>query len=496
MSSALETAKHPEEMTRIVIDPLTRVEGHGKVTLLQGKNRNIRQARLHITEFRGFEKFIQGRPYWELPVLVQRLCGICPVSHHLAAAKATDMIVGAGELTPTAEKIRRLMHFGQTLQSHALHFFHLCSPDLLFGFDDDVRHRNIVGVIEDSPEIAIQGVMLRKYGQEVIRITSGKRIHGTGAIPGGINKSLSKREIRYLQDDVAKMIGWAQEAVELVKKIFFEQYDYHLAFGSIESNMMSVVREDGAFELYHGGLRARDQKGNSIFDHVDYRNYEAYIHESVKDWSYMKFPFITSLGEENGWYRVGPLARINNCDFISTPLAEAERIEFMAIGNGLPIQSTLAYHWARLIELLHCTEAIAELLCDPDLIGKDLRHMGELQCCGTGVIEAPRGTLFHHYEIDDQGIVTKASLIVSTTNNNQAMNESIRKVANQYLDGNRLTEALLNQVEVAVRAYDPCLSCATHAIGKMPMELNLLNEKDELIDRLEKRVTGQINRTI
>ncbi len=496
MSSALETAKLPEEMTRIVIDPLTRVEGHGKVTLLQGKNRNIRQARLHITEFRGFEKFIQGRPYWELPVLVQRLCGICPVSHHLAAAKATDMIVGAVELTPTAEKIRRLMHFGQTLQSHALHFFHLCSPDLLFGFDDDVRHRNIVGVIEDSPEIAVQGVMLRKYGQEVIRITSGKRIHGTGAIPGGINKSLSKREIRYLQDDVAKMIGWAQEAVELIKKIFFEQYDYHLAFGSIESNMMSVVREDGAFELYHGGLRARDQKGNSIFDHVDYRNYEAYIHESVKDWSYMKFPFITSLGEENGWYRVGPLARINNCDFISTPLAEAERIEFMAMGNGLPIQSTLAYHWARLIELLHCTEAIAELLCDPDLIGKDLRHMGELQCCGTGVIEAPRGTLFHHYEIDDQGIVTKASLIVSTTNNNQAMNESIRKVANQYLDGNRLTEALLNQVEVAVRAYDPCLSCATHAIGKMPMELNLLNEKDELIDRLEKRVTGQINRTI
>ena len=496
MSSALETAANPEEMTRIVIDPLTRVEGHGKVTLLQGKNRNIRQARLHITEFRGFEKFIQGRPYWELPVLVQRLCGICPVSHHLAAAKATDMIVGASELTPTAEKIRRLMHFGQTLQSHALHFFHLCSPDLLFGFDDDVRHRNIVGVIEDSPEIAKQGALLRKYGQEIIRITSGKRIHGTGAIPGGINKSLSKSEIHYLQDDIAQMIGWAQGALELVKKIFFEQYDYHLAFGSIESNMMSMVREDGAFELYHGGLRARDHKGNTIFDHVNYRNYEDYIHESVKDWSYMKFPFITSIGEENGWYRVGPLARINNCDFISTPLAEEERKAFMAVGDGLPIQSTLAFHWARLIELLHCTEAIAELLCDPDLIGTELRNMGELQPFGTGVIEAPRGTLFHHYEIDEQGIVTKASLIVSTTNNNQAMNESIRKVANQYLDGHRLSEALLNQVEVAIRAYDPCLSCATHAIGKMPMELNLLDEKGELIDRLEKRVDGQINRTL
>ncbi|MGB5489049.1 MAG: Ni/Fe hydrogenase subunit alpha, partial [Lysobacterales bacterium] len=403
---------------------------------------------------------------------------------------------GASELTPTAEKIRRLMHFGQTLQSHALHFFHLCSPDLLFGFDDEVRHRNIVGVIEDSPEIAKQGVLLRKYGQEVIRVTAGKRIHGTGAIPGGINKSLSIDEIHYLQDDIAQMIGWAQGAVELIKKIFFEQYDYNIAFASIESSMMSMVRDDGAFELYHGGLRARDKSGNTIFDHIDYTNYNDYIRESVKDWSYMKFPFITSLGEEDGWYRVGPLARVNNCDFFSTPLAEAQRLEFMAIGKGLPIQSTMGYHWARLIELLHCTEAIAELLCDRDLIGKDLRSKGELQHYGTGVIEAPRGTLFHHYEVDDQGIITKASLIVSTTNNNQAMNESIRKVANQYLDGHRLSEALLNQVEVAIRAYDPCLSCATHAIGKMPMQLNLLDDRGELIDQLEKRVNGQINRTL
>jgi len=496
MISALETAANPQDMKRIVIEPLTRVEGHGKVTLLQGKNRNIRQARLHITEFRGFEKFIQGRPYWEAPVLVQRLCGICPVSHHLAAAKATDMIVGASELTPTAEKIRRLMHYGQTLQSHALHFFHLCSPDLLFGFDDDVHHRNIVGVIEDSPEIAKQGVLLRKYGQEVIRLTAGKRIHGTGAIPGGVNKSMSLDEIHYLQDDIVQMIGWAQGALELFKKVFFEQYDYNMGFAAIDTSMVSQIRADGGFELYHGGLRAKNHLGETIFDHVDYVNYNDYIRESVKDWSYMKFPFITSLGEEDGWYRVGPLARINNCDFISTPLAEAERKEFMAIGNGLPIQSTMAYHWTRLIELLHCTEAIAELLCDNDIVGKDLRTKGELQSFGTGVIEAPRGTLFHHYEVDDEGIITKASLIVSTTNNNQAMNESIRKVANQYLDGRRLSEVLLNQVEVAIRAYDPCLSCATHAIGKMPMELNLVDDGGELIDRLEKRANGQINRTL
>jgi NAD-reducing hydrogenase large subunit len=291
------------------------------------------------------------------------------------------------------------------------------------------------------------------------------------------------------------MTDWARGAVALIKKIFFEHYDYHMAFAGIESNMMSLVRSDGAFELYHGGLRANDNTGKRIFDHVDYADYENYIHEGVRDWSYMKFPFITSLGEDEGWYRVGPLARVNNCDFIPTPLAEAERKEFMAIGNGLPVQATMAYHWARLIELLHCTEAIAVLLNDPDLSGSDLRTQGELQSCGTGVIEAPRGTLFHHYEIDEQGIVRKASLIVSTTNNNQAMNESIRSVASQYLDGHRLSEALLNQVEVAIRAYDPCLSCATHAIGKMPLELILLDANGDELDRLEKRANGLIRRT-
>ena len=495
MSTSLETADNPEHLERIVIEPLTRVEGHGKVTLLQDENQHIRQARLHIVEFRGFEKFIQGRPYWELPVLVQRLCGICPVSHHLAAAKATDMLVGTQQLTATAEKIRRLMHYGQTLQSHALHFFHLCSPDLLFGFDDDVRHRNIVGVIEDHPDIAKQGVLLRKYGQEVIRLTAGKRVHGTGAIPGGVNKSLKREEIDYLLKDIDQIISWGVDAVALIKRIFFEQLDYHMAFARIDSNMLSLIGSDGAFDIYHGGLRARDVDGNAIFDHIDYSNYNDYIKEGVKNWSYMKFPFIDAIGSENGWYRVGPLARVNNCDFFTTPLAEQARVEFIAAGNGKPVQSSLAFHWARLIELLHCCEAINELLHDPDISGTELLSKGEMSNCGIGVIEAPRGTLFHHYEIDDDGIVNKANLIVSTTNNNQAMNESIRQVASHYLDGNRLTEPLLNQIEVAIRAYDPCLSCATHAMGKMPLEISLVNENNELVDRLEKRVSGQIERT-
>jgi len=494
MVQQLETAEHPEQLERVVIEPLTRVEGHGKVTLLLDEDNHIRQARLHIVEFRGFEKFIQGRPYWELPVLVQRLCGICPVSHHLAAAKATDMLVGARQLTPTAEKVRRLMHYGQTLQSHALHFFHLCSPDLLFGFDDAVRHRNIVGVIEDHPEIARQGVLLRKYGQEVIRVTSGKRIHGTGAIPGGVNKSLTREERDYLLQDIAQVVDWSRGAVALIQQIFFEQFSYHMAFASIDSNMLSLVAADGGFDIYHGGLRARDASGKTLFDHVDYNAYEQFLREGVKSWSYMKFPFIESLGSEQGWYRVGPLARVNNCDFFSTPLAEQERRAFIAVGNGRPLQATLAYHWARLIELLHCAEAIQELLHDPDLLGDDLLLRGELQGRGVGVIEAPRGTLFHHYEINSDGIVEKANLIVSTTNNNQAMNESIRQVASAYLDGRQLTEPLLNQVEVAIRAYDPCLSCATHALGKMPLQVNLVDAQGSVIDSLVKSSSGEIGR--
>ena len=492
MTDQLETAQHPEGLQRVVIEPLTRVEGHGKVTLLLDDDNHIKQARLHIVEFRGFEKFIQGRPYWELPVLVQRLCGICPVSHHLAAAKATDMLVGATQLTPAAEKIRRLMHYGQTLQSHALHFFHLCSPDLLFGFDDEIRHRNIIGVIEDHPEIAKQGVLLRKYGQEVIRVTAGKRVHGTGAIPGGVNKSISPDERQYLRKDIDQIIVWSQAAVELIKRIFSEQFDYHMAFATIDSNMMSMIGADGAFDIYHGGLRARAPDGQTIFDHVDYTSYEQYLREGVKSWSYMKFPFIRSLGTWDGWYRVGPLARVNNCDFFTTPLAEQERKVFREIGQGLPVQASLAYHWARLIELLYCAEAIKDLLFDDDLLSDDLLVKGDMQARGIGVLEAPRGTLFHHYEIDADGLVEKANLIVSTTNNNQAMNESIRQVANHYLDGKQLTEPLLNQIEVAIRAYDPCLSCATHALGKMPLEVQLLNSEGDLLDRLLKRADGVI----
>lgn len=496
MYEYLETAENTSSHKRVVVDPVSRVEGHGKVTLLLDENNKVKQARLHIVEFRGFERFIQGRPYWELPVLVQRLCGICPVSHHLAAGKAIDQLVGVDpENLPTvATKLRRLLHFGQVMQSHALHFFHLSSPDLLFGFESEISKRNIIAVLNDYPDIGLQGVKLRKYGQEVIRMISGKRIHGTGAIAGGMNKALTKAERDYLLEDINQMIVWAKDSVELIKKVHCSNLPYYDDFATIRSNYLGLIQPNGALELYHGGIRAKNDKGETIVDHFDYCNYNALIHEEVRSWTYMKFPYLLSLGKEDGWYRVGPLARVNNCDFIDTPLAEAARVEFKAHTDEAMVHSTLATHWARLIEVLHCAESIKILLNDPDVMGHDLVAQGEKRYVGIGVIEAPRGTLFHHYQVDENDIVTKANLIVSTTSNNQAMNESVRQVAAEYLSGRELTEPLLNNLEVAIRAYDPCLSCATHAVGKMPLQLELLDVEGKLIDKLVKHSDGQIER--
>src|SRR5512137_1720023 len=485
MTFELETAAHPEQLTRVAIDPLSRVEGHGKVTLLLDENDHVQQVRLHIVEFRGFEKFIQGRPYWEVPVMVQRLCGICPVSHHLAAAKAMDMIVGA-RLTPTAEKVRRLMHYGQILQSHALHFFHLASPDLLFGFDSEVARRNVVAVIAEQPELAKKGVLLRKYGQEVIRVTAGKRVHGTGAVPGGVNKALTAEERAYLQEDVYRVIAWSREAVDIVRRLHESHRQHYDAFGTFRSSMLSIVAPDGALDLYDGSLRARDADGRIMVDRGDCSRYWELIFEEVKPWSYMKFPFLRSLGPEAGWYKVGPLSRVQNCDRIDTPLADAARREFLDFFGGATVHAPLAYHWTRMIEMLFAAEQIKELLHDDDLLGAELVTQGERAERGVGVIEAPRGTLIHHYRVDEQDMVTRANLIVSTTHNNQAMNEAIRQVARTYLDGRKLTEALLNHIEVAIRAFDPCLSCATHALGQMPLAVELVDAGGATIDRLVK----------
>jgi NAD-reducing hydrogenase large subunit len=476
---------------KITIEPVTRVEGHGKVTIRLDDAGKVIQSRFHIVEFRGFERFVQGRPYWEAPVLVQRLCGICPVSHHLAAAKAMDVIVGAGpgKLTATAEKMRRLMHYGQMLQSHALHFFHLSSPDFLLGMDADPAVRNIIGVAALNKDLAVQGVLLRKFGQEIILATAGKKIHGTGAVPGGINKNLSPEERdRFLKGaaplNIDQMIEWSRAAVEFFKDYHRKNKDMVDGFAEFPSNHLSLVRKDGALDFYHGVLRAVDAEGRKVLDDVDYQDYLKYIGEETRSWSYMKFPYLRSLGKTDGWYRVGPLARLNTCDYIPSPLAQKEFEVYKAYTDGKPNNMSLHTHWARLIELLHSAEVIKELLLDKDLQGAKLVKKGKKVAEGVGLIEAPRGTLFHHYRINDDDQITMANLIVSTTNNNEPMNRAVHWVAmNTLSEKPEITEGMLNRVEVAIRAYDPCLSCATHAVGRMPLEVTLVDARGNVLQR-------------
>jgi NAD-reducing hydrogenase large subunit len=480
---------------KITIEPVTRVEGHGKVTIYLDNDGNVHESRLHIVEFRGFERFVQGRPYWEAPVLVQRLCGICPVSHHLAAAKALDVIVGAGTgdgLTAVGEKMRRLMHYGQFFQSHVLHFFHLSSPDFLFGFDGDPIKRNIVGVAMENRELAVMGVMMRKYGQEIIKHTAGKKVHGTGAIPGGINKNLSIAERDELLSgpdplNADKMVEWSLAALDFFKAYHRKNIVLVDGFAKFPSNHLSLVRKDGALDIYHGVLRAVDSEGKKILHDVDYQEYDKYIEEEVRNWSYMKFPYLREYGKKDGWYRVGPLARLNTCDFIPTPLAQKAFEEYKAYTNGKPNNMSLHYHWARLIEVLHSAEVIRDLLKDPDLQNTDLVVKGKKGNKGVGVIEAPRGTLFHHYEINENDQITLANLIVSTTNNNEPMNLAVNHTAKAFMNGQKeITEGMMNAVEVAIRAYDPCLSCATHALGQMPLQISLFDSNNNLINERTK----------
>lgn len=470
------------ESRLIEISPVTRVEGHGKVTIHLNQDNQVDEARLHIVEFRGFERFIRGRLLWEVPVIVQRLCGICPVSHHLAAAKAMDMICGVDQLPPTAEKMRRLMHYGQVMQSHVLHFFHLAAPDLLFGFGAPAEKRNIFEVLREQPELGRRAIMMRKFGQEIIEATAGKKVHGTGAIPGGINRNLPVDRRDAFLKQIDDMMQWAADALALACDYTLQHANLVDEFASFPSSHMSLVREDGAHDLYHGDLRALDFQGQAIFDHVDYRTYHDLLVEDVRSWSYMKFPFIKSLGPEAGWYRVGPTARMNTADFIDTPAANRALEVFKAVTGGRPNNTTLANHWARMIEVVHCVEKIHQLLLDPDLQGTDLKATGDRREEGIGVIEAPRGNLIHHYKVDENDQVTYCNLIVSTTHNNEGINRAVKDVAVRYLSNQpEITEGMLNHIEVAIRAYDPCLSCATHALGQMPLQVELFDADGKLI---------------
>ena len=475
---------------KITIDPVTRVEGHGRVTIHLDEYGKVEDSFFHIVEFRGFERFIQGHPYWEAPVLVQRLCGICPVSHHLAAAKAIDQLVGVDpeDLSPAAFKLRKLMHYGQIFQSHALHFFYLASPDLLFGVDAPVEKRNVFAVAIENKELARKGILMRKFGQEIIQAIAGKKIHGVAAVPGRLHKTFDPKELEYFLNgndipNINTMIEWSQEIIEFIKGYHEKNRSMLDTFATFPSGHLGMVDDAGNLELYHGKLRAIDSIGNITLPDVSTNDYQKYFLEGVERWSYMKFPYLKEVGREKGWNRVGPLARINICNAIPTPLAEKERQAFMAFTGQNVNNSTLYSHWARLIEILHCAEMMRDLLHDDDLLSSDLVREGKPRHEGIGIIEAPRGTLTHHYQIDDKGMITRCNLIVSTTHNNEAMNQAVRWVANNVISQKgTITDGMLNQVEVAIRAYDPCLSCATQALGQMPLRVELINHQGELID--------------
>jgi NAD-reducing hydrogenase large subunit len=466
---------------KIVIEPITRVEGHGKVTIELDDQGNVSETRFNVVEFRGVEKFCEGRLFWEMPLITSRVCGICPVSHHLAAAKAGDAILGV-ELPPAAKKLRELMHMAQIVQSHCLHFFHLASPDLLFGMDADPARRNVIGLIAEKPEIALKGVTLRKYGQELIEALGGKKVHPNGAIPGGMNKALSPAEQDRFLGQIDRVITDTVFAIDLAKEYFAQHTGEAASFANFGSCYMGLVGQNGNLELYDGKLRVRDNKGFILEDNVDPADYLSIVEETVEDWSYLKFPYYKKWGYPSGMYRVGPLGRLNVADRIGTPLADSEFHRFKKLGTDGIVQGSLYYHYARLIEALYAAERIKTLLEDELICSTEIRvNSTTFNEQGIGVIEAPRGTLIHHYWVDRSGMVRKANLIVATGHNNSAINRAVYEVAREYIKGTDIAEGMLNRVEAAIRCYDPCLSCSTHALGQMPLAIQVVSASGEIV---------------
>jgi NAD-reducing hydrogenase large subunit len=471
------------KMQKITIEPVTRIEGHAKVTIhLNGKGK-VDRAFFHVNEWRGFEKFTEGRPFFEMPQITPRICGICPVSHHLASAKACDMVVGVTPPRPAA-LLRELMHMGQFIQSHSMHFFELAAPDLLLGFDADPAIRNVAGIVQANPDLAIKAVRLRAFGQDIIRKLGGKRVHPNHSIPGGVNAPLSAKDRDEILIQIDDMIDVVKTAITVAKGWYETNMEVVNQFAVFSSGYMGLVDEQGGLQLYDGMVRLVDRNGKKL-EEFDPKDYLRYIGEHVEDWSYLKFPFYLKMGWPKGTYRVGPLARLNAADRVNTPLAGEEFNQFKSLGEGKPVEGTLWYHYARLIEDLYAIERAKEILLDSDVVSTDLAtDYTALTGEGVGCLEAPRGTLFHHYKTDPNGMLTKVNLIVATGHNNWAMSNSVEMVAKTYVDGKKLTEGMLNRVEAAIRAYDPCLSCSTHAIGAMPILIEMVEPDGTVVDRI------------
>jgi NAD-reducing hydrogenase large subunit len=466
---------------RLVIDPVSRIEGHAKITIHLDDAGEVLEARLHITEFRGFERFCEGRTFLEMPALTSRICGICPVSHLLASAAAGDRLLGV-EPPPAARLLRQLVNLAQLVQSHALSFFHLSSPDWVLGYDADPATRNILGVAAARPALAREGIRLRMWGQELIATVAGQRIHPGWAVPGGVAAPLTGEGRARILAGLPEALATARRTLADFKRTLGDHREEVEFFGNFPSLFMALVGPQGELAHTFGKLRFIDEAGRVLADQVDPCDYASWIGEAVEPWSYLKFPYYRPLGYPGGLYRVGPLARLNACSRAGTPLADAELAEFRQHGRGA-VLSSFHGHYARLIEILFAIERIAQLLDDPQVLSPETCTIASRsQLHGVGASEAPRGTLFHDYTVAPDGTLTRVNLLIATGQNNLAMNRTVTQIARHVLAGRTIEEGLLNRVEAGIRAYDPCLSCSTHAAGRMPLRVELWGPGGELID--------------
>ena len=469
----------------IVLDPVTRIEGHAKITLHLDSHGRVEDARFHVTQFRGFEKFCEGRPFSEMPSLMARICGICPVSHLIASAKACDALL-AVRIPKTAEKLRRIFGLAQVLQSHALSFFHLSSPDFILGMDADPARRNLFGALQEAPEIARNGIRLRQFGQQIIERLGGKRIHPAWVVPGGVSEPLTVKNRDAILADLPPMLEIAQLTLEWFKRITEKFREEIASFGNFPTLFLGIVKDDGGLTFYDGKIRVVNASGDVVATGLDGANYQEYIGEKVENWSYLKSTYYKPKGYPDGIYRVGPLARLNIADRFGTQRADQEMAEFHEI-QRTAVLSSFHYHHARLIEMLYCVERMQQQLDDPEILSPHVRAIARANSSeGVGVAEAPRGTLIHHYKIDDSGLIRWANLVIATGHNALAMNRSILQVARHFVHGDRLEEGMLNRVEAVIRAYDPCLSCSTHASGRMALAVQLVAPDGTVIDEVRR----------
>ena len=470
----------------ITIDPVTRIEGNAKITLHLDEAGRVADARFHVVEYRGFETFCEGRPFTEMAGITARICGICPVSHLLAAAKTGDKLL-AVQPPPAARKLRRLLNLAQICQSHALSFFHLSSPDFLLGWESDPAKRNVFGLMAADPELARAGIRLRQFGQQLIEQLAGRKIHAAWAVPGGVRTPMTPETAAWIQQRLPEAEATVRLALEVFQRLLDQQLvEEQRVFGTFDSLFMGLVDDQGQWSCIDGLLRLVDSSGAVVADGLSEDDYASFLGEAVESWSYLKFPYYKPLGYPEGMYRVGPLARLNVCERIGTSWADAELAELRQ-RSGTPgsggriITSSFAYHHARLVEIVACLEGIEQLVADDALMGGRIRAHASLNANGAvGVSEAPRGTLFHHYRVNDDGLITRVNLIIATGQNNLAMNRTVAQIAREFIPtpvpaGAEIPEPLLNRVEAGIRCFDPCLSCSTHAAGQMPLRIELVD---------------------